>query len=357
MPGLLDDYMAQQGGGLLGGLSGMSPMLMAAGAGLLGGQGWGGAIQGGMAAQRASSDDAFKRLMLRHSLSKDERDFNLRREQFDFTKQNAGTTDDIKEFNFAKTQGFAGTLEQWMQRKRAGAGEYGLQGIWGVGEDGKPAVMQLGKSGEAIRTKLPEGFQPNKEAQKLDLGTHWGILDPTTRQMVTTIPKDIAGEAKAKKVGEAQGEATVNLPKVEGMATEAIKTIDQIRKHPGKEWGIGVTGIVPPPPGTDVRGFVRLVDQARGQTFLQAFESLKGGGAITETEGTKAEQAIARLDRAQSKEDFDKALSDLEEVIQVGLAKARQKTGASAPAAPAAPQADQGGWRDLGNGVRIREKR
>jgi len=84
---------------------------------------------------------------------------------------------------------------------------------------------------------------------------------------------------------------------------------------------------------------VARLDQIRGTTFLQAFESLKGGGAITEVEGKKAEQAIARLSRAQSMPAFQAALDDLASVIRRGQDVARQKAGGQQSAAPTS-----GGW-------------
>lgn len=134
--------------------------------------------------------------------------------QFAQSANKRGLTDDIKEFEYAKTQGFKGTLADWMARKRAGAGEYGLQGIWGVGPDGKPALMQLGKSGEAVLSKLPEGFQPAKDPIRIDAGTHFVLLDPQTRQAITTVPKDLSGAERAKVEGKGVGEASVNLESI-----------------------------------------------------------------------------------------------------------------------------------------------
>jgi len=70
-------------------------------------------------------------------------------------------------------------------------------------------------------------------------------------------------------------------------------------------------------PGTDQRRFGTRVKQLDGQAFLQAFESLKGGGQITEIEGDKATQAIGRLDSAQSPEDYRQALTDLRDVLSL----------------------------------------
>lgn len=273
---------------------------------------------------------------------------NPRNGQVEPVYQGAGKeTDDIKEFEYARKQGFTGTLEQWMQRKRGGAGEYGLQPIWGVGPDGKPAVMQLGKSGEAIKSKIPADFQIAKDPIKVEGPTGTVLLDPQTRQQIGFVPKDVAGAAQAKEEGEAKGQAIVNLPTVIATAENTLKTIDQLEKHPGKKnWGaFGIGGALPDIPGTATRGFGALVDQVKGQNFMTAFQALKGAGAITEQEGAKAEKAQARLDRAQSEADFDTALNDLKDVVRAGMERARQKAGGVK--APEAPARETGGFKIL----------
>jgi hypothetical protein len=253
-----------------------------------------------------------------------------------------GQTDDIKEFEYAKQQGFKGTLEQWMQRKRAGAGEYGLQAIWGTDDKGDPAIIQLGKGGDAIQSRLPPGFRPNKDGQKVDLGTHWGILDPTTRSVVSTIPKDIKGKEAAEEEGKAQGQARVALPAALNQAEYSMNLIDDMLNHPGRSTATGLSGYLDPRnyiPGTDATNFSVRADQLKGRTFLQAFESLKGAGAITEVEGKKATDAIARLSKAQSDEEYVAALQELRGVIGKGVEVLKQKaTGGKAPA-PSAPSA------------------
>ena len=52
---------------------------------------------------------------------------------------------------------------------------------------------------------------------------------------------------------------------------------------------------------------------------MSAFATLKGGGQITELEGTKAEQAQARLSTAQSEEDFRAALNELKFYTELGI--------------------------------------
>ena len=197
--------------------------------------------------------------------------------------------------------------------------------------------------------KQQQYLNMKRQEKYLDLGTSYmrpNPIDPSAP--IASYQKDVAGAASLKEQGEAQGKAAADLPRQMDNASVAIQTIEAIRKHPGKKWGVGAVGVIPGVPGTEQRGFVNLVDQAKGQVFLQAFNSLRGGGAITDAEGAKATQALSRLDRAQKQEDFDTALTDLEGIINMGVQRARG-------AAKHSPQSD--GWQTLPGGIRIREKR
>ncbi|EFM61775.1 Hypothetical protein BROD_2243 [Brucella sp. NF 2653] len=97
------------------------------------------------------------------------------------------------------------------------------------------------------------------------------------------------------------------------------------------------------------------MDQIGGQAFLQAFNSLKGGGQITEIEGQKATQAIARLNAAQNPADYRQALNELRQIVMNGVQRARQQAGgggASQTAPVQQPQApapaNNGGFRIIG---------
>ena len=84
-----------------------------------------------------------------------------------------------------------------------------------------------------------------------------------------------------------------------------IQSIDGLANHPGLSSAVGMR--VPGwsyVPGTEAANFASRLDQLQGQAFLQAFESLKGGGQITEVEGKKATDAIARLSQNQSEAAF-----------------------------------------------------
>lgn len=108
--------------------------------------------------------------------------------------------------------------------------------------------------------------------------------------------------------------------------------------HPGFEQSVGF-GTAPAAkyiPGSDVSDFRARFDQIKGQTFLQAFETLKGGGQITEVEGAKATAALNRMNLAQSEKEFIKAAREFEENVSKGMELARKRAGMPST---------QGGWR------------
>lgn len=153
-------------------------------------------------------------------------------------------------------------------------------------------------------------------------------------------------KASGTAQGKAQGEAAVALPSALQKADYGISVIDKLLVAPGRETMTGLSGTVDPrnyTPGTQARDARALADQIKGQAFLEAFESLKGGGQITETEGIKATQAMARLDTAQTDEAYEAALKELRGILQVGKSRAQKKAAAS-PAPAAGGVID---WNDL----------
>jgi len=159
---------------------------------------------------------------------------------------------------------------------------------------------------------------------------------------------------EAKQNAQTRAELTQLLPKVQSESQRTVALIDRALRHPGREVATGASSRLDPRnflPGTEATNFRVLLDQLRGGTFLQAFQSLRGGGAITETEGRKAEQAIARLDTAQSDEEFIKALEDLRQVAIELPSSIQAKLVATKPT-QAAPRGPSPG--DVEDGYRFR---
>ena len=94
-------------------------------------------------------------------------------------------------------------------------------------------------------------------------------------------------------------------------------------------------------PATAARDFNAAHDQAVGAAFLQAFETLKGGGQITVTEGEKATAALTRMNLAQSEVEYIRAAREFQREVKnvLNLAETRYRklnpsyTGAPTPGA------------------------
>ena len=127
-----------------------------------------------------------------------------------------------------------------------------------------------------------------------------------------------------------------------------LGVLDALQKHPGRQYATGFYSLAPTIPGTPQADFRAYLDQLNGQTFLQAYQALKGGGQITEIEGKKATDAIQRIKTSQTSEGFDKGIQELRDMINTAREINRKKAGASAPppliAAPQGATPAASGW-------------
>jgi hypothetical protein len=175
------------------------------------------------------------------------------------------------------------------------------------------------------------------------------------RQAASGAALSPAEAARQRVLGETQAKFQTALPQATQDATQAISLIDEmignakydpktkrvtygnVPPHPGFSgavgFGVGTRFI----PGTAAASFQALFDQVQGGAFLQAFETLRGGGAITEKEGAKATAAKNRMSLAQSEDEFVKAAIEFQDVLRTGIKNAQAKAGGAASAvAPAA---------------------
>lgn len=191
-----------------------------------------------------------------------------------------------------------------------------------LSEKGPEAAKQflaMSKSGgvtvntgdSSLYGKAPEGSVWAKDAE----GQH--IMEETSpgsgkfRPSVLTL-EGSNPEKRAAELAEKERKRIVNADS----AFDAITLIDDIYKDPALP---SVTGMLQgrvPALSQDGTDLVVKIDQLKGKAFLQAFETLKGGGQITEREGLAATKAIARLERQQSPEAYRESLMALRSVVE-----------------------------------------
>ena len=155
------------------------------------------------------------------------------------------------------------------------------------------------------------------------------------------------GEKKRQDLEIVQQERIqANLPQIEDAASQTLKNIEGLiggaqvdakgrivyakdakRAHPGFSDAVGFTFSKmltnAPIAGTSRADFEKRLDQVKGGTFLDAYNMLRGGGAIDQKEGQKATAALNRMDLAQSEVEFVRAARDFEEIVKKGVARAR----------------------------------
>lgn len=240
----------------------------------------------------------------------------------------------VREFQFARADGYKGSFKDWVTEG---------------GQSSRPSSVQewdfYNNLPEDMKTRYLE-MKRNPNMKVTDVGGVPTVVAPTvvggtSQTPLSTLQTETgaAGEkASATAQGTAKGSATaqaqINLPQSRESARYMTELLEKAKTHPGLPAAIGVKGVTNYLPGTDAADFKALKAQIGGKQFLQAYETLKGGGAITEIEGNKAEQAIARMDAAQTEKSFLAALDEFQGIVQRGLKIAEQKAGASQGAVP-----------------------
>lgn len=124
-------------------------------------------------------------------------------------------------------------------------------------------------------------------------------------------PSQQGAVSLAKKSGLVLGEerttAKIDLPKVKSNSLHLKGIVNKILSHPAFQGMVGAPSIdkaLQFVSGTQAAGFRALQQQLDGKQFSQAYETLKGGGQITEIEGEKATNALSTMKTSVSEKEF-----------------------------------------------------
>lgn len=252
---------------------------------------------------------------------------------------------DIQEYQFAMQQNkqlgrpeipYADWIKE-VKAKQADSG-YGTTPVPYKLPDGRIVYTQMSKAGGRKDVELPEGASWLPGVDLKDTGTEFVPVSKKTGEVAgAAIPKDIAGKEAAEAVGKQAGAAQATLPSMKTTMDDAFRTIDELRKHPGRETGTGLSSKLDPRnyfAGSDATDFAITNRKAKAKSFMAAREGLKGAGQVTDFEGGKGEDAIAALDAAQSDEQYLKALDDLERMMKASYDDLKAKAGMASGSQP-----------------------
>jgi flagellar protein FlgJ len=154
-------------------------------------------------------------------------------------------------------------------------------------------------------------------------------------------PMSAGQEAKAQAQAKSEAEFLATVPESIESARDMLRQIDELSSHPQLPRTVGPMGWMPAVPGVNSDAMERI-KQIQGGVFLQAYQKLKGAGQITEVEGLKAEQALARLGRAQTLREMKQSLGDLRSVVSKSMDRMQAKSKGGSGGSGAAVN-----WEDL----------
>ena len=169
--------------------------------------------------------------------------------------------------------------------------------------------------------------KPEKERKLIPVpaGTYTNMVDPETGEVVSRIRTDVQGKEMEEQLGQTRGKQLVEAPKALATAQDTLQVVKQLSEHKGLNDMLGVSGIAMRNlPGSKAAGALSLHDQVTAKAFLNVFETLKGAGAITDTEGTKGTSAILRLKLSLSPSEYREAIKEFKEVVEKGMRKAER---------------------------------
>jgi len=152
-------------------------------------------------------------------------------------------------------------------------------------------------------------------------------------EIADTLYKVVPGLKEAQvETAKTKASEIAGAPLAYNSAVQTLKNIDAAISHPSREMATGASSFMGMIPATGARDYASRIEQLGGTQFLEAYKDLKGGGAISQEEGKKAEKAVARIqDRSLREEDHLQALKEYRDIVEAGAKRALQKMGGRVP--------------------------
>lgn len=201
--------------------------------------------------------------------------------------------------------------------------EYGLNPIYGTDANGNTVIGQVDKSGNFHQVNT-QGFKPVGTTHNLNLGTTYQTQD-RAGNVIGNAPIDNAGKNTQEEIGSAQGKAIAAAPGDLQAAQNALDMVQSLRNDPYKGRGTGFSSVLNGIPGTGGYDFSNKVDQAKSGAFLTAIQQMRGLGSLSNSEGGAATAAVNRMNTSTSEEEFNAALDDYEKIVRQGAARAQAR--------------------------------
>lgn len=191
---------------------------------------------------------------------------------------------------------------------------------------------QAATTTEATRLADLQAKYDKAERDRLELERLKATPLPQAPKSPTQQAAEAYGNKRAAVLGEAAATKEFSLPKLRDISQRAITEGVELLKHPGFEAAVGApnpfkggfgVGTVPWSPARD---FTNALNAVKKGAFMQAFEQLKGAGAISGPEGQSATEALANMETATSETQFKRELQRFMNIVASGTKVAEQQS-------------------------------
>lgn len=187
------------------------------------------------------------------------------------------------------------------------------------------AVMDLEKSGWDIK-KIQNDMQVSRQNVAIAAANAAvNRANSATAQQEAQIKLQQLVEKRDETVREKTAVAESARASIDNF----LNTTDRLLQNPMLDRVVGaVQGRVNTAPlSGKAADAIAMIETLNSQIFLNEFEKLKGAGAITDMEGTKAQQALTNLTRVQSKEQFLENINEARRIMLDNRARLAKKYG------------------------------
>ena len=172
---------------------------------------------------------------------------------------------------------------------------------------GEDTFTQIGSSGTVKTVKLGEG-QTTSERKEAETRAVEGAKTEYAQQQKM---QEELGKIRAK-AAEARAEWA---PRAEQLKTQ----LSELVSHPGFKGYVGMPSLeklAAKYPSSPAAGFKTRYDQIKGAAYAMAYQTLKGGGAITEYEAKTVAESYNRINSSTSEKEFIDAVRDFMTTIE-----------------------------------------
>jgi hypothetical protein len=189
----------------------------------------------------------------------------------------------------------------------------------------RPGFVPVAGAKQQKAVKIVKGQEA--EAFGLDpMGTYKVQMNPDGSLADAQVMSAPPTAEQKQKAEISQRELQQQIAVTKDKSERFVKSLEKLRDHKGFSRLFGATWLSPSIAGTKGAGAKALFEQVEAMGFMEAIKDMKGMGALSDAEGSRASIAFTGLKPDMPEEDAKAAIKDLIEVVQLGQQRMTGKT-------------------------------